>query len=245
MLNHPKRLHCRKIHLLITAAVLLIFFQPACSKKAKPQSAAANPVKVLLLPLEVSEANKDLRWTAMAAPILLAKEMENTQDLMVIPLWQTMPTVIATAGASRTFNDESAASTANWLGAKWSIMGAISPVKGSISITIDFIPGKRNQVAFRYLKTRKLESLGPAFHEAIRQFLRYQLFKPLGPAKGNEPGLNSVKDLAEALDREYGWSVDADPGKAQDIVARLAKSDERLARLLFNPSIYPALAQNK
>jgi len=245
MLNCPKQLLCRGIPLFFFLVFLFLFFQPACSRRVKVTSAAGSPVKVLILPFEVPEASKDLRWTAMAAPILLAKELEQTPDLTVIPLWQTMPTVIASAGATRSFNDESAASTAIWLGAKWSIMGSVSPARHRVSIAIDFIPGARNQFAFRHMKVRKLESFGPGFHEAIKQFLRYLTFKPLGPAKGNEPGLNSVKDLAEALDREYGWTMEADPGKAGDIVARLMKSDERLARTLFNPGIYPALAQNK
>jgi hypothetical protein len=245
MLNCRKRLHRRVIPLFLFLVVLFPFFQSACFKKTKVRSAAASPVKMLLLPFEVAKANKDLSWTALAVPILLAKKMEETQDLTIIPLWQTMPRAIATAGASRSFNDESAASAANWLGAKWSIMGTVSTVKSRLSITIIFIPGKRNQFAFRYNNAQRIESLGPAFHEAIRQFLRYQLFKPLGPSKGNEANLNSVKELAEALDREYGWSEAADPGKAQDIVARLAKSDERLARLLFNPNLYPILDQNK
>jgi hypothetical protein len=53
----------------------------------------------------------------------------------------------------------------------------------------------------------------------------------------------SMKPLAEALDREYGWFVDAEPGKAQEIVADLALKDDRLARLLFNPSVYPVLTK--
>jgi hypothetical protein len=245
MLNCPKRLPYRKISLLLIPIVLLLFSSPAFSKKVKVPATATGPVKVLLLPFEVSEAHKDLRWTALAAPVLLAKEIEKTQDLVLIPLWQTMPTAIATAGASRTFNDESAASTAIWLGAKWSILGRIAPVKKRISLTIDFIPDRRNQSAFRSLKDRRLQLLGPVFHEAIRQFLRYLTARPIERAKGNEPGLDSVKDIAEALDREYGWSVDADPGKAEKVVARLAQTDEALARLLFNPSLYPVLAQSK
>ena len=90
-----------------------------------------------------------------------------------------------------------------------------------------------------------MKSQGRSFNEATRQFLRYLAIKTIKPVKYNEPSLDSVKELAEALDREYGWSVDAEPGKAQDIVARLAASDEHLARILFNPSLYPVLAKNE
>ena len=50
---------------------------------------------------------------------------------------------------------------------------------------------------------------------------------------------------AEALDREYGWFVDADPGKAQETVSELAHSDERLAQSLFSPALYPDLSPKK
>jgi len=181
----------------------------------------------------------------MAGPIFMAKESENAQDLTVIPIWQTMATAIATAGASRSFDQDSAASAANWLGAKWAILGTITPTKTRASLTIDFIPGKSNQVAFRYMKKSSLDSFGLCFHEATKQFLRYLSAKAPEPMKKNQPNINSIKDLAEALDREYGWFADADPGKAQDIVAELARTDARLARLLFNPTLYPVLAQNK
>ena len=253
MPNRPRWSHDNRIlisahyglPLFLLSIFLLLATQPACHKKAKVPPASSGPVRVILLPFQVPADNKDLRWAALAAPILMAKESEKIPDLSVIPLWQTMPAAIATAGASRLFTDETAASTVNWLGAKWSIWGEIAPLKNSTSLIVDFIPGKDNLVAFRYLKTRRMESYGPAFHEAIRQFLRYLAASPIGPAKGDEPGLNSMKDLAEAIDREYGWFSDADPGKAQEIVANLAKSDEALARLLFNPSVYPVLAQNK
>ena len=48
-----------------------------------------------------------------------------------------------------------------------------------------------------------------------------------------------------ALDREYGWSAEAEPGKAQEIVASLVRSNEQLARALFSPTLYPSLAEKK
>ena len=80
---------------------------------------------------------------------------------------------------------------------------------------------------------------------AFIQFLRYLSAGSLKPVKGEESSMISIKPLAEALDREYGWFVSADPGKSQEIVADLALKDTRLARLLFNPSLYPVLSQTK
>jgi hypothetical protein len=253
MLNRPKWLCCRwipffgncSLSLSIVLGLLFLFSQSACFKKHKVPSVSTGPTRIALLPFDTSAENKDLRWTAMAGPILMAKASENAPDLVIIPLWQTMRTSIASAGASRSFDEDSAASTANWLGAKWSILGLIKPTKTSASLMIDFIPGKSNQVAFRYIKATNMDSFGQAFHEAARQFLRYLSANLPEPIEGNGLDLNSIKDLAQVLDREYGWFEDADPGKAQEIVAGLARSDERLARLLFDPALYPVLAQNK
>jgi hypothetical protein len=95
------------------------------------------------------------------------------------------------------------------------------------------------------MKTRKMDTLEPAFLEAVRQFLRYQAARPVLMKKTRETGVESLKELAEALDREYGWFKEAEPGKAQEVVARLARTDMRLARLLFNPGVYPVLAEGK
>jgi hypothetical protein len=253
MLNRPKWSCYRwipffgncSLSLPIIMGILFLFSQSACFKKHKVPSVSAGPTRIALLPFDTSAENKDLRWTAMAGPILMAKASESAPDLVIIPLWQTMRTAIASAGASRSFDEDSAASTANWLGAKWSILGSIKPTKNRASLTIDFIPGKSNQVSFRYIKAISMDTFGQAFHEATRQFLRYHSAKLPEPMKGNGLDPNSIKDLAQALDREYGWFEDADPGKAQEIVAGLARSDDRLARLLFDPALYPVLAQNK
>jgi hypothetical protein len=253
MLNRQKWSCCRwipffgncSLSLPIVVGVLFLFSQAACIKKHKVPSVSAGPTRIALLPFDTPAENKDFRWTAMAGPILMAKASENAPDLVIIPLWQTMKTAIASAGASRSFDDDSAASAANWLGAKWSILGSIKPTKARASLMIEFIPGKSNQVPFRYIKTTNMDAFGLAFHEATRQFLRYTSAKPPELMKGNGLDPNSLKDLAQALDREYGWFEDADPGKAQEIVAGLARSDDRLARLLFDPALYPVLAQNK
>jgi hypothetical protein len=100
-------------------------------------------------------------------------------------------------------------------------------------------------VPFRFAKAGKIDSIGSVLPEAFSQFLRYLTARPLLPAKKGLQPMTSMKNLAEALDREYGWFVQADPGKAQKAVSELALTDARLARLLFNPSVYPVLAQTK
>ncbi len=112
-------------------------------------------------------------------------------------------------------------------------------------MVIDFIPAKSSQIPFRYTRNRRVEFKGSDFHEALRQFLRYLAATPIRPGLGTELNMNSVKDLAEALNREYGWFVNADPGQAQETVTKLADSDENLARLLFDPSSYPIVKKQE
>jgi hypothetical protein len=230
---------------ILFMGLLLLVSQAACSKKNIIPGVPAGPIQVALLPFETPAENKDLRWTAMAGPILMAKASEKAPDLVVIPLWQTMTTAIASAGASRSFDQTAAAATTDWLGAKWSILGYIKPDKSRASLMIDFIPGGSNQIAFRYMKKISMDLFEQAFFDATRQFVRYLSANPPEPMKIDGMNINLVKDLAKALDREYGWFEDADPGKSQDIVAELARLDEHLARLLFNPALYPILAKNE
>jgi hypothetical protein len=53
--------------------------------------------------------------------------------------------------------------------------------------------------------------------------------------------LASLRQLAEAVDKEYGWTAAAEPGKSEEIVANLVQSDRPLAQYLFNPSLYPSI----
>jgi hypothetical protein len=167
---------------------------------------------------------------------------ERAQDLKVAPLWETMPTAIEGAGATRTFTPETAATTASWLSAKWAVMGDLTTTKTGVRMMIDFIPSKIGTVPFRYTKPGSIDFVGACIPEVFVQFAYYLAIRPLEPAKNKLPDLTSMKKLAEALDREYGWFVEAEPGKAQAIVSELAVSDPQLARFLFNPSLYPNLA---
>ncbi len=108
---------------------------------------------------------------------------------------------------------------------------------------IDFIPAKTGSVPFRFTKSGKIDEVGARLPEAFSQFAYYLTVRPLQPMQKKLPTMTSVKKLAEALDREYGWFVEAEPGKAQAVVSDLAATDERLARFLFNPSLYPTLTK--
>lgn len=229
-------------------AVLILISQSGCGKKSKPVVTATSPMRLVLLPFNVSAEKAELRWTAMAGPILMARVSALSQDIDIVPLWQSMPAAIEAAGASRTFTSDSAATVASYMSAKWSTLGEFSPaVKHSgISMIVDFIPSKPSQMPFRYMKSGRMDAVGSSFPEALNQFLDYLVAKPLDTTKKLQPQtFTSLQPLAEALNREYGWFIDAEPGKAQEEVLKLAQSDVRLARALFNPTLYPALAEAK
>lgn len=229
---------------MILALLVLTFLQPACSKKAGPSTIASAPVRVVLLPFNVPPGDKDLQWASLAAPVLMAKKGEQAEGLELVSLWETMPFARDNAGNTRTFTPDSAANVASWMSAKWAVLGEFAPSKNGVSMTVDFIPVRGNQVAFRYLKRGKIESIGAGFEEAYTQFLRYLVATPLKRRVYNpELSLPSMKALAEAVDREYGWFVEAAPGSAKETIQELMKSDARLARFLFSPSVYPELAE--
>jgi hypothetical protein len=232
---------CCGLLLIAASALLLSLFQSACFKKSKVKVTPVSEVRIALLPFNVPAGNQDLRWTAMAGPILMGKVIENAKDLNVTPLWETMPTAIEVAGATRTFTQETATSIASWLSVKWSVMGELSATKTGIRMMIDFIPAKTGSVPFRFTKSGKMDEAGARLPEAFSQFAYYLTVRPLQPMQKKLQTMTSVKQLAEALDREYGWFVEAEPGKAQAVVSDLAATDERLARFLFNPSLYPTL----
>jgi hypothetical protein len=238
--------------LALTAAlaILILVLQSACIlpwRNKKPKAAPAPPpvVQVAFLPFNVAAADNELRWVAMATPVMLAKVSERAREIEVIPLWQAMPIALDAAGASRTLTADSGAQIASYLSAKWATIGEFTRTRYGVSMIGDFIPAQRTQVPFRFIKRGSMETVGSNLPVAISQFLRYVAARPLLPEVHKTPDLLSLRTLAEALDREYGWFVEAQPGKADEIVSELANSDERLARLLFSPTLYPALAQPK
>jgi len=225
---------------------LILGLQSACLfRKGKAPKPAPSAARLVLLPFNVPEGDNDLKWAALAAPIMMTAVSERARDLEIVPLWQTMPVAVEAAGASRILNEESAADVASWFSAKWSAMGVFTPSKRGVSMIVDFIPAKSNLVAFRYGKTGRLDSVGSHFPQAYRQFLYYLGLRPLLQTRHNDQSFSSLRDLAEALDREYGWFGEAQPGNSQQLVVKLASSDMRLARLLFSPNVYPVLAAAK
>ena len=261
MLNNLKRLNYSRrfgvtqrglrllgtgLSLAAASTILIVFFQSACVlKKSKVSVESSPPVRLVFLPFNTPAGNKDLRWTAMAVPILMAQISKRAPALDPVPLWQVMPAAIESAGNSRSFTEESAAYVANWIVAKWSVMGELTPAKNGVSLMVDFIPAKSNLVAFRYTKTGSLDSVGPNLRIACEQFLRYLVAKPLEARSEKLQNLTSLRKLAETLDREYGWSVETEPGKAQEAVSSLVRTDERLAHFLFSPTLYSVLGPVK
>ncbi|MDI9613524.1 MAG: hypothetical protein QM330_10855 [Acidobacteriota bacterium] len=229
---------------LAAAILLLLFGQAGCAKKTKVPAADVGPQRIVILPFSVPEDDPELQWAAMALPMLMARAGTHYPDFVVTPLWESMPTAIAAAGAARSFNDDSATAVANWLGAHWTVMGSITRSKGSAySLVVDFIPAKSSDVPYRYIKTRKMDSMGNAMLASIRQFLRFSTGRIHPLPRVKVPGLDRVRPEGEALDREYGWFVEAAPGSAGTIVNDMTLTDKELARLLFNPTLYPGLAQ--
>jgi hypothetical protein len=249
MENGVRKPFCRRVAsyargglLLIAAAALsMSFFQSACSKKSKAPAVVPSEVRIILLPLNTPAGEQDLRWTAMVGPIVMGKVAQRARDLKVVPFWESMPTAIEAAGTTRTFTQETAASAAAWLAAKWSCMGDITRTKTGVRTIVEFIPSKTGTVPFRFTKSGKIDEVGAKLPDALSQFAYYLTIRPLEPTQKKLPPVSSLKKLAEALDLEYGWFVEANPGKAQAVVSELAGSDPELARFLFNPSLYPAL----
>ncbi len=236
----------RGTYLCAASAIIVSLFLSACSKKGRAVIAPSSPLRVAFLPFSVPEDSRDHRWMALAAPILMVKTCERAPDLEALPFWECMPAALEAAGASRVFTEESLKSAASWLSAKWSVTGEISQDKRKrVSLIIDFISAQPNQVAFRYTKKRSLNKIGSVFPVAFNQFLRYQAVRLLERTWEEPASLTSLRDLAEALDREYGWFVDPEPGKAHEIAKNLARTDERLARLLFNPALYPIVKNSE
>ncbi|MBN1569816.1 MAG: hypothetical protein JXA73_18365 [Acidobacteria bacterium] len=231
--------------LIVALAAALSFSQSACSKKNKVAIAPISAIRVTLLPFNIPSGDQQLRWTAMAAPIMLAKVSEYAKDIEIIPLWQSMPHALESGGASRSLTSESAALAAAYLGAKWSVMGEFTPTKSGVSMLIDFIPDRSPQIPFRFKKAGDIDNVASQMPKALNQFFYYLAIRRLSPIDKKIPAISEWKSLAETLDREYGWFAEAAPGKAEEAVANLARSDARLAQLLFNPSLYPVLAPTK
>jgi hypothetical protein len=174
----------------------------------------------------------------------MAEAVKNSPDLEIVPLWESLPIVIEALGSSRTITIENAAYVASRLSARWATQGGVTPDESGVSMLIDFIPSKATVVAFRYEKKGRQASVGDYVREACQQFLRYLVAQPLDD-NARMPQPEAVRQVAEAIDREYGWFVPAEPGKSDQVVSALLQSDKQLAGLLFNPNLYPAIQRRQ
>lgn len=241
--------------LLLAISIFILILQPACGlrklvlaparlfhKRAPAQvQYPSSPIRIAYLPTNIPPDDKELRWISLAAPIMMAKISENAKDLDVAPLWEVMPVAAEAAGSSRTITPEGAADIASRLSARWATYGEMSSASRGIEMVIDYIPAKATSIPFRYTRIGSVDEIGYGCYDALEQFTRYLTAHPIDLETIRETRLSSLRPLAEALDREYGWFVTADPGKAEQVVANLARYDSRLARLIFSPSLYPIL----
>ena len=228
----------------VAVMVAVLLLQPAClfrRKKAAIPASPPAPTRIVLLPLNVPTDSTDLRWVALAAPAQLAKSAVTSPDLEIVPLWETMPVALEAVGQSRDITAELAAYIASRLMAKWATQGELSPAKDGVALILDFIPAKASIVPFRYAGETRVDALGADYREAFQQFLRYLVARPLKKQDGSKADSGSLSDLARAIDKEYGWFADADPGKSEKLVADLSRADGKLARILFNPNLYRSL----
>jgi hypothetical protein len=227
---------------ILVLTVLAALLQPGCLFRKKPSTSKypAEPIRIALLPFNVPSDNAELRWVSLGGAVMMAKELEQAKDLDVVPLWETLPAAVETLGSSRTLTPETSAVIAARVNARWAAQSDITAGQSGLDLRIDFIPGKATLIPFRYENRTQLDSLAAHVREAFEQFLRYMVARPLqGDRAGKSMEPNQLKELAAALDREYGWFGSADPGKASVEAEKLARSDGRLARLLFSPTLYP------
>jgi hypothetical protein len=237
----------RRVRSAVVALTLLIaFLNSACLFRGKKSAVMPSaPIRIAFLPFNTPEGNADLRWASMAMPIMMAQITKNSQGLEVVPLWETMQFALESVGSSRFVSDQAGAYVANWVSAKWSVMGGLTQEKkDEVSLLVDFIPSRDTSLPFRYVKSVKMDSIDLNVRKSFTQFLGYISARPLEREEKKRTRLVSLRQLAEALDREYGWTVPAERGKAEEIVTNLAKSDMQLARYLFDPSVYPVLEEN-
>jgi len=223
----------------------LLLFQFGCLLFHRHRTPAAEavsqaPVRVAFLPLNTPPDNPDNRWLSLAAPILLAKASESAPDLEIVPLWESMPIVVQALGVSRSIGPDQAAYIAGLLTAKWAASGEFTLAKNGVTVLVDFMPAKETLIPFRYERQTDIKSLQANIREALSEFVSYQVVKPT-PAEASAEDIASLKEVVQALDLEYGWFIPADPGKSEKVVMNLARSDSRLARVLFNPNLYPGI----
>lgn len=232
--------------ILLALSLLGLMAQPAClfrRNKGVDIAELPPPVRMTYLPFNIPEENADLRWISLAAPVIMAETAAAAPDLERVPFWESMPATIQTLGPSRRVTPEIAEFMAARMTARWAGMGDIMTEEKETILRVDFIPSRSATIPFRYQRQTTLQNMERQFAVAFEQFLRYLIVRPLENEKIRVLDEQTLREIALALDVEYGWFVPAKPGEAQKTVEKLAVSNIELARLLFSPTLYPLLAK--
>jgi hypothetical protein len=228
--------------LLVAAIFLVALLLPGClfkGKKGQESRYPTAPIRIALLPFNTPD-DPDIEQSALAALVIMAEVVERAPDLEAVPLWEVMPVATETLRTSREITPETAAYLATRMTARWATQGQIVPGENRTLIRLDFIPARTSVFPFRFEKEDELRSLPNHLNEAFKQFINYLIARPIeDPRGGIDPA--GMSKIADAINLEYGWYVDADPGKASSVVSDLLSSNRQLARFLFNPSLYPSI----
>jgi len=241
------------VALLLSLAFFALLLQTGCllrpfhifKHKPRPAPVIPPPARIALLPVNLPSDDANLRWYAFGSLVLMDEVAHTAADLELIPLWESMPVTMQALGNSRTITSDMASQIATRLAAKWATAGDLLTANNSITLRLDFIPAQTTVIPFRYEKPISSDVLADRLTESLDQFLRYLIVRPLN-VEGIRPiEVKTLKEVAEALDVEYGWFSTARPGVAGKSVEDLQKEAPGLARLLFSPTLYPNLGSIK
>ncbi|MGD0307854.1 MAG: hypothetical protein ABSC02_01085 [Acidobacteriota bacterium] len=250
----PKRSQRKSlVALLLSLAFLALLLQTGCllhpfhifKHKPRPAPVIPPPARIALLPVNLPSDDANLRWYSFGSVVLMDEVAHTASDLEPIPLWESMPVTMQALGNSRTITADMASQIATRLAAKWASAGDLLTADNSVTLRLDFIPAQTTVVPFRYEKPVSGDVLADRLTESFDQFLRYLIVRPLNIDGIRPIEVKTLKEVAEALDAEYGWFTTAKPGVAGKAVEDLQKEAPGLARLLFSPTLYPSLGAIK
>jgi hypothetical protein len=232
--------------LLIALAVLGLLLGSGCLfRKRKPPAAPAlpAPVRIALLPLNVPQANADLRWMSFATIVTMGEIAQAAPDLEIVPVYESVQAALQSLGNSRMLTQDIAELVATRLSARWASNGEITAAGNSLTLLVDFVPSQSTRTPFRYQKPLPAEAIQSRLMEAFEQFLRYLIVRPVQADRLKLLDMKKLREIADALDAEYGWYGTPRPGASTKVVEDLAQSNPRLAKVLFSPTLYPVLAK--
>ena len=232
------------VRFLISLTLVGMLILPGClfrRNKVPDATTFPAPARLVFLPMNVPQANEDLHWISIATTVISANAALAAPDLGPVPLWESLPTALQSLENSRTVTPDIAELVAGRLSARWATQGEVSTAGNAFQLRLDFIPSRPTLVPFRYEKGVSAETMQPRIQEAFEQFLRYLIVRPMAERGVMPLDLNKLKEIAQAIDVEYGWFVSAKPGAAGKTVEDLAKTNLALAKLLFSPTLYPIL----